>query len=67
LEYYSVSTDSYRGFEESGIFLFHRKTVQEANTQIAGTKILRNIDTNLTVNTVLISRKLESSIALFLF
>jgi hypothetical protein len=67
LEYYSVSTDSYRGFEGSGTFLFHRKAVKEANTQIAGTKILRNIETNLTVNPVLISRKLESSICRFLF
>jgi len=67
LEYYSVSTDSYCGFEGSGIFLFHRKAVQEANTQIEGTRTSRNIDKNLTVNTVLISRKIECSISLFLF
>ena len=35
-----VSADSYRGFEGSVIFLFHRKAVQEVNTQIAGTRIL---------------------------
>ena len=67
MEYYSVSTNSYRGFEGSGIFLFHLKAVQEANNQITGTKILRNIDINLTVNMVLTSRKLESSISLFPF